>query len=105
MVTRIWDLLWHIGSHYRVLSREMTQSDLYFYRITLAAMLGIDRGSKNGRRPCQEASEVPWETDEGDLAMQWEWRDQAGSPDRFDMRTHIKNEHLDQWHCCEDGES
>lgn len=49
MVTRIWDLLWHIGSHYRVLSREMTQSDLYFYRITLAAMLGIDRGSKNGR--------------------------------------------------------
>lgn len=28
----------------------MTQSDLYFDRITLAAMLGIDVGSKGGSR-------------------------------------------------------
>lgn len=42
--------LWHIGSQYRVLSREMTQSGLFFDRITLVAMLGIDVGSKGGSR-------------------------------------------------------
>jgi len=43
-------MLWHTASQYRVLSREMTQSDLYFDRIILAAMLGIDVGSKDGSR-------------------------------------------------------
>lgn len=40
-VIRIFDFtLWYTGRHYRVLTREMTQSDLYFDGITLAAMLG-----------------------------------------------------------------
>ena len=42
--------LWHTGSQYRVLTREMTQSHFYFDRIILAAMLGIDVGSKDGSR-------------------------------------------------------
>lgn len=43
-------MLWHTGSQYRVSSREMTQSDLYFDRIILAARLGIDVGSKDASR-------------------------------------------------------
>lgn len=31
-------------------------------------------------RPCQETVEVSQARDGGDLAMQWEWRNQVGSP-------------------------
>lgn len=41
--------LWQTGSHYKILSQEMTQSDLYFDRITFA-VLGLDRGNKGGSR-------------------------------------------------------
>lgn len=46
---RILDFtLSHVESQYRVLSRAVTRSDLYFDRITLAAMLELDLESKNG---------------------------------------------------------
>lgn len=46
---RILDFtLSYVESQYRVLSRAVTRSDLYFDRITLAAMLELDLGSKNG---------------------------------------------------------
>ena len=45
-------------------------------------------------RPCQEALKGPQQVGNGELATQWEQRDQVGSPDGSAVRAYMMNKHL-----------